>query len=63
MFPLWYDMRQRLEAAVQSHDVEAFARVLAELDPVNVRFVSLAAQRLGELVRAGAGLEGACPMR
>jgi hypothetical protein len=30
------------------------AAVLSELDPINVEFISLAAKRLGELVRADA---------
>jgi hypothetical protein len=35
-------------------DVATFAQVLRELDPINVEFISLAARRLGELVRADA---------
>jgi hypothetical protein len=54
MFPLWRDKRQQLEDAVQMQDVVTFARVLDELDPVNIRFISLAAHRLGELVQGGA---------
>lgn len=54
MFPLWSEKRQELEDAVAARDAVSFSRVLAELDPVNVRFVSLAAHRLGELVQAGA---------
>jgi TIR domain len=54
MFPLWRIKRQQLQDAVHDHDVVGFARILNELDAVNVRFISLAAQRLSELVRAGA---------
>jgi hypothetical protein len=54
MFPLWRDKRQQLEDALQMQDVVTFARVLDELDPVNIRFISLAAHRLGELVQGGA---------
>jgi TIR domain len=54
MFPLWYEKRQQLDQAAQSGDVATFAGLLAELDPINVEFISLASQRLGELVRADA---------
>jgi hypothetical protein len=55
MFKQWQKMRGRLEQAAQAGNVARFAAVLAELDPVNVEFISLAARRLGELVRADAG--------
>jgi hypothetical protein len=54
MFPLWQDKRQQLDQAAQVGDIATFARVLSELDPINVEFISLASQRLGELVRADA---------
>jgi hypothetical protein len=54
MFPMWQEKRQQLEQAVPVGDVATFARVLAELDPLNVEFISLASQRLGDLVRADA---------
>ncbi len=54
MFPLWHEKRAVLERAATDGDVATFARVLADLDPVNVEFISLAAQRLDELVRAEA---------
>jgi hypothetical protein len=54
MFPLWAEKRQELESAMEGNDVVTFAHVLAELDPINIRFVSLAAHRLSELVQAGA---------
>jgi hypothetical protein len=54
MFPLWTEKRGRLQEAAMAGDVGSFARVLQELDPVNVEFISLASQRLGELVRADA---------
>ncbi len=54
MFDNWQTMRQRLEQAVHDGDVPGFANVLAEIDPDNVEFISLAAKRLGELVQADA---------
>jgi hypothetical protein len=54
MFDQWQTMRSRLEEASHAGDVAGFAAVLSELDPVNVEFISLAARRLGELVRADA---------
>jgi hypothetical protein len=54
MFPLWHDKRALLERAAADEDVATFAGVLAELDPINVEFISLASQRLGELVRTDA---------
>ena len=54
MFENWAIMRERLQEAARAGDVPAFAAVLKELDPVSVEFLSLAAQRLGELVRADA---------
>ncbi len=54
MFPLWHDKRALLERAVADEDIATFARVLTDLDPINVEFISLAARRLGELVRADA---------
>jgi hypothetical protein len=54
MFDQWQPMRKRLEEAARAGDVAGFAAVLSELDPVNVEFISLAAKRLGELVRADA---------
>jgi TIR domain len=54
MFPLWHEKRALLERAATDGDVETFARVLRDLDPINVEFISLASQRLGELVRADA---------
>jgi TIR domain len=54
MFPLWWEKRHYLEKAALAGDVATFAQVLQELDPINVEFISLAARRLGELVRAGA---------
>jgi hypothetical protein len=54
MFPLWNEKRAALERAAADGDIANFARGLAELNPVNVEFISLASQRLGELVRADA---------
>jgi hypothetical protein len=54
MFDQWQPMRRRLEEAAHAGDVTGFAAVLSELDPLNVEFISLAAKRLGELVRADA---------
>ena len=54
MFPNWWQQRYFLEQAAKAGDVRNFARVLTELDPVNVEFISLASQRLGELVRTDA---------
>jgi hypothetical protein len=54
MFPLWHAKRAVLERAAADGDVATFARALTELNPVNVEFISLAAQRLSELVRADA---------
>jgi hypothetical protein len=54
MFSIWKVKREQLEQAAQSADAATFARVLAELDPINVEFISLAGECLGELVRAGA---------
>jgi hypothetical protein len=54
MFDQWPPMRSRLEQAARAGDVAGFAAVLSELDPINVEFISLAAKRLGELVRADA---------
>jgi hypothetical protein len=54
MFSAVAGKRQHLEQAAQVGDVATFARVLSELDPINVQFISLASQRLGELVRADA---------
>jgi hypothetical protein len=54
MFDQWQTMRSRLEEAAHAGDVTGFAAVLSELDPINVEFISLAAKRLGELVRADA---------
>ena len=54
MFPLWWEKRHHLEEAAVAGDVATFARVLKEIDPINVEFISLAARRLGELVRADA---------
>ena len=54
MFDHWQTMRQRLQDAAHAGDVPAFAAVLKELDPISVKFISLASQRLGELVRADA---------
>jgi hypothetical protein len=41
-------------AAAADGKIATFARVLGELDPINVEFISLASQHLGELVRADA---------
>jgi hypothetical protein len=54
MFPNWWQQRYFLEQAAKAGDVATFALVLAELDPINVEFISLASKRLGELVRADA---------
>jgi hypothetical protein len=54
MFDDWAVMRERLQEAARVGDVPGFAAVLSELDAVNVEFISLAAKRLGELVRADA---------
>jgi hypothetical protein len=54
MFSLWIAKRQQLEQAAQTGDVAAFARGLSELDPINVDFISLASERLGDLVRTDA---------
>jgi hypothetical protein len=54
MFALWEQHRGRLERAASEDDAATFSRVLIELDPINVEFISLASQRLGELVRADA---------
>jgi hypothetical protein len=54
MFPLWGELRERLQRAAAAGDVVAFAQGLGELDPINVEFISLASTRLGELVRADA---------
>ena len=54
MFDHWAMMRERLQEAARAGDVPAFAAVLKELDPISVEFISLASQRLGELVRADA---------
>jgi hypothetical protein len=54
MFPLWWERRHRLEQAAAAGSVAGFASILRELDPTNVEFISLACQRLGELVRADA---------
>jgi hypothetical protein len=54
MFSLWQVRRGQLEQAAQSGDTATFAQVLAEWDEINVEFISLAAERLGELVRADA---------
>jgi hypothetical protein len=54
MFPNWWQQRYFLEQAAKAGDVATFARVLAELDPINVEFISLTSQRLGELMRADA---------
>jgi hypothetical protein len=48
------DLSYFLEQAAKGGDVATFARILAELDPINAEFISLAAQRLGELVVADA---------
>jgi hypothetical protein len=57
MFAKWGEQRARLEPAASAGDVATFAQVLAELDPGNVEFISLASQRLGELVRSDARTE------
>ena len=54
MFDDWAIMRARLQGAARVGDVPGFAAVLKELDPLNVEFISLASQRLGELVRTDA---------
>jgi hypothetical protein len=54
MFTLWEQHRARLERAASEDDAATFSQVLSELDPINVEFISLASQRLGELVRADA---------
>jgi hypothetical protein len=54
MFSLWKKQRRRLERATGDGDIDTFAQVLADLEPINVEFISLAAQRLGELVQADA---------
>lgn len=51
LFPIWEAKRLQLEQAAQTDDTASFADVLQELDPINVRFISLAAERLSELVR------------
>jgi hypothetical protein len=51
MSKLWQKKRQQLERAQSSGDVAKFAKVLTELDATNVEFISLACQRLDELVR------------
>ena len=55
MFPLWDDKRRQLKEAADAGDSPTFARILRELDPINVECISLASQRLGELVRTDAG--------
>ncbi|MGH6897934.1 MAG: toll/interleukin-1 receptor domain-containing protein [Geminicoccaceae bacterium] len=59
MFSAWEEHRARLQPAASAGDVATFAQVLTELDPVNVEFISLASQRLGELVRSDARTEQA----
>jgi hypothetical protein len=54
MFPLWGELRGRLEGAANEEDVGAFARALGDLDPLNAEFISLASERLAELVRVDA---------
>jgi TIR domain len=54
MFPLWWEKRHHLEKAAAAGDVATFAEVLQELDPINIEFISLAAQRLDELVQVDA---------
>lgn len=54
MFPLWGELRSRLEDAANEGDVPAFAGALGDLDPLNVEFISLASERLAELVRVDA---------
>ncbi len=54
MFDHWAMMRERLQEAARVGDVPAFAAVLKDLDPISVEFISLASQRLGELVRTDA---------
>ena len=54
MFTLWEQYRGQLERAASEGDAATFSQVLGDLDPINVEFISLASQRLGELVRADA---------
>jgi hypothetical protein len=57
MFTLWDKQRGRLQRAVSEDDAATCAKVLDELDPINVEFISLASERLGELVRSDARTE------
>jgi TIR domain len=54
MFALWGQYRERLKRAASDDDAATFSQILREFDPINVEFISLASQRLGELVRADA---------
>jgi hypothetical protein len=57
MFVAWGEKRRLLEQAARADDVASFAGVLRELDSTNVEFISMASQRLAELVRADAGVQ------
>jgi hypothetical protein len=55
IFSVWNEKRRCLERAASDEDVETFAQMLSDLDPINVEFISLSSRRLDELVRADAG--------